>query len=150
MDKEILVQYCEMKEEIKDLRRRIGKLSKEIDKLSVVSDTVKGSRLDGTIGPIKITGFPDPRYRRLKTILHSRQAEMIKAEAQLSEITAEVEKYINSIEKSEIRMIFRLYYIDNLNWIQVAHRMNSSRPKGKKPYTEDSCRCKHNRYLEKN
>ena len=27
MDKEVLIQYCEMKEEIKDIRRRIQNLS---------------------------------------------------------------------------------------------------------------------------
>ena len=64
MDKEILVQYCEMREEIKDIRRRIGELDKYLEHPPIVSDTVKGTRKDGTYGPIKITGIPDPQYRR--------------------------------------------------------------------------------------
>ena len=58
MDKEVLIQHCEMKAEIKDIRRRKEKLEKEIGRLGIVSDTVKGTRLDGTYGSIKITGYP--------------------------------------------------------------------------------------------
>ena len=65
MDKEILVQYCEMKEEIKDLRRRIQKLDKFIEHPPIVADVVKGTRRDGTIGPIKVTGIPNPEYLSL-------------------------------------------------------------------------------------
>ena len=62
MDKDILVQYCEMKEEIKDLRQRIMKLDKFLQDPPIVADTVTGSRKDLTIGPIKVTGIPDPIY----------------------------------------------------------------------------------------
>ena len=62
MDKEVLIQYYEMKEEIKDLRQRIMKLDKFLEKPPIVADTVTGSRKDLTIGPIKITGIPDPEY----------------------------------------------------------------------------------------
>ena len=64
MDKNILVQYCDMKKEIKDIRARIRKLDKFLDNPPIVSDTVQGSRKDGTIGLIKITGIPDPLYTR--------------------------------------------------------------------------------------
>ena len=40
MDKAVLVQYCEMKEEIKDIRARIKKLDKFLENPPVVSDTV--------------------------------------------------------------------------------------------------------------
>jgi len=33
VDKGILIEYADMKEEIKDLRRRIEKIQKELDKL---------------------------------------------------------------------------------------------------------------------
>ena len=33
MDKEVLIQHCEMKAEIKDIRRRKEKLEKEIGRL---------------------------------------------------------------------------------------------------------------------
>lgn len=148
LDKSILIQYSDMREEIKDLRRRIQKLEGEIDSLDIVSDSVKGTRKDGTIGSIKITGYPEPRYWRLKNILESRKKRLIEAEEKLQEMVGEVEKYIDSIESSELRIMFRLYYVDNLTWYQVAWRMNTMFHK-KRAYTEDSCRCKHNRFLEK-
>lgn len=148
LDKSILIQYSDMKEEIKDLRRRIQKLSDEINKLSVVSDSVKGTRRDGTIGSIKITGYPEPRYWRLKNILESRKKSLIEAEEKLQEMVGEVEKYIDSIESSELRIMFRLYYVDNLTWYQVAMRMNDMFPKRRIKYSEDSCRMKLNRFLE--
>lgn len=147
MDKNILIQYNDLVEEVKDLRRRIQKIRDDIDKLEVVSDSVKGTRRDGTIGSITITGFPSPRYYKLKNMLHVREKLLTEKEDELLELINQVDDYINSINDSELRMIFRFYYVDNLNWIQVAHRMN--RLFTKRTYTEDSCRCKHNRYLEK-
>ena len=62
VDKEVLIQYCEMKEEIKDIRRRIQKLDRFLEEPHQVSDTVKGTRRDGTIGSIKVTGYPVPEH----------------------------------------------------------------------------------------
>lgn len=149
MDKNILIQYSDMKEEIKDLRRRIQKLSDEIGKLSIVSDSVKGTRRDGTIGSIKITGYPEPRYWRMKEILENRKKRLAAAEEKLLELTGEVEKYIDSIESSELRMMFRLYYVDNITWYQVAMRMNDMFPRRRIKYTEDNCKQKHKRFLDK-
>ena len=59
--KDILIQYCELREEIKDLRKRISRDElrlRKIEEQGVVSDSVTGTRKDGTIGSIKITGFP--------------------------------------------------------------------------------------------
>lgn len=149
MDKEILVQYCEMKEEIKDLRRRIRKLDRFLEHPPIVSDTVRGTRKDGTIGPIKITGIPEPEYWR-KMNLRKRYRKILETkEAELLELTCQVEEYIESIPKAELRIMFRLYYIDGLPWIKVAQRMNRAFPKKKIPYTEDSCRMKNNRFFEK-
>ena len=68
MDQSVLVQYSEVMEEIKDLRERIRKLDRFLSDPPVVSDTVRGSRKDGTIGPIKITGIPVPEYSRKEKI----------------------------------------------------------------------------------
>lgn len=149
MDKSILIQYSDMKEEIKDLKRRIQKLEREIDMLGIVSDSVKGTRKDGTIGSIKITGYPVPRYRKMKRLLEDRKQRLMAAEEKLLELTGEVENYIDSIESSELRIMFRLYYVDNLTWYQVAMRMNGMFPKRRVKYTEDSCKQRHKRFLDK-
>lgn len=150
MNTEILVQYCELQAERKDLLSRIDRDQRRLDKIEaegVVSDTVTGTRKDGTIGPIKITGFPMPEYNTVKAMLKKRIAKLQILEEELHEAVHKVDDFINAIPKSELRMIFRLYYLDDNSWIQVAKIMNKRFPKRK--YTEDSCRMKHNRYLEK-
>lgn len=148
MDKEILVQYCEMKEEIKDIRKRIRELDKFLENPPIVSDTVKGTRKDGTIGSIKITGIPDPlcckknRLReRLKKILELKEIELL-------ELTCQAEEYIETIPKSEVRTMFRLYYIDGLPWWKVAQAMNRMFPKRRLKFTEDSCWQRNKRFFE--
>lgn len=51
-----------------------------------------------------------------------------------------INRYINSIEDSEMRMILSLRYINGLSWEQVASSISSYA-------TENSVRMRHNRYL---
>lgn len=148
VDKDVLVQYCEMKEEIKDIRRRIEKLDRFLADPPIVSDTVKGTRKDGTIGPIKVTGIPDPEISR-KQRARERYRKLLEAkETELLKLMGQAEEYISSIEKSELRIMLRLYYIDGLTWLQVAHRMNRIFPKRSRGYTEDGCRMRNKRFFE--
>lgn len=153
MTKEILIEYCELRQEAADLRLRIERdqrrLSEMQEKGYVVSDTVEGTRKDGTIGPIKITGFPEPAYEDTKAMLKKRIAKLEIVESDLLAAVNKVDDYIETIPKSELRQIFRLYYLDDLTWAQVALQMNVRYPKKRMKYTEDGCRMKHNRYLEK-
>jgi len=151
INKDILEQYCAMQQEARDLRRRIEEGERYLEKSKeegyLVADTVTGSRPDLTIGPIKVTGFPFPEYERVKKMTRQRIAKLQILEDDLLEATNKVDDFINAIPKSELRMMFRFYYLDDLTWHQVARRMSSLFPK--KKYTEDSCRKRHDRYLEK-
>lgn len=149
MDKEVLMQYCELQEEIEDLRKRIRKLDKFLENPRIVADTVRGTRKDGTIGPIKIQGIPLPEYGK-KELLRERYKELLeRKETELLELTCQAEEYIESIEKADIRIMFRLYYLDGYPWVKVAETMNQMFPKKKVSYTEDSCRMRNNRFFEK-
>lgn len=152
MDKTILSEYADMKEEIKDLRRRIAEDQKKIDQLkqTVVSDSVScGKKGKKPIRTVKIKGFPQLEINRRISLLKRRQAKLQMLETDLIEKQLQVEEYIQTIQKSELRTMFRLYYIDNLTWYQVALRMNQIFPKRRIKYTEDSCRKRHDRFLEK-
>lgn len=150
MDKEILVQYTEMMEEIKDIRKRKEKLEREIKALGVVSDSVKGTRTDGTYGSIRITGYPTPEYYRKKAAIERYQKLLDQKEAELLELTCQVEEYIERLPKSELRIMFRLYYIDGLPWWKVAQAMNRMFPKRRIGFTEDSCRMRNSRFFDEN
>lgn len=152
--KEILEQYCAMREEAKDLRRRIEEGEKRLARMRQegyqVSDTVKGTRKDGTIGPIKITGFPIPEYTRIENMTKKRNAKLKILKEDLLEALNEVDDFINAIPKSDLRMMFRFYYLDDMTWSQVALKMNHHFPKKRIKYTDESCRKRHDRFLEKN
>ena len=151
MDKSILSEYADMKEEIKDLRRRISDDQKRIDQMrrTIVTDSVScGKKGKKPIRTVKIKGFPQVEIERRVALMEKRQAKLQMLETDLIEKQMQAEEYIQSIEKSELRIMFRLYYIDSLTWYQVALKMNQMFPKRRVKYTEDNCRIRHNRFLE--
>lgn len=153
MEKLVLEQYYHLREEIKDLRKRIDQGEKYLREMEEegyqVSDSVKGTRKDGTIGSIRITGFPLLEYERVKTMTKKRIVKLRIMEDDLLEVMNQVDDFINAIPQSDLRQIFRLYYLDDMTWLQVATNMNRRFPKKRIKYTEDSCRKRHDRYLEK-
>lgn len=149
LDRDILIQYADMKEEIKDLRRRIHDLERQIERIEkegTVKDTVSGGM--GGIQHYQIEGIPIPEYNRAKMLLRARKAMLEEKETELLEMVNQVEEYIATIKKSELRIMFRLYYIDGMTWTQVAHRMNQMFPKRRIAYTEDNCRKRNARFFE--
>lgn len=153
MDKNILEQYIELKEEIRDLRDRIDKDERRLLKIKeegVVSDTVKGTRADGTLGSIRITGYPIPEHNQVKNMIKKRVAKLHILEDELQNAINEVDDFIEKVPKSDLRMILRFRYLDDMTWAAVAMNMNDRFPKRRIKYTEDSCRMRHDRYLENN
>ena len=120
MDKGILIEYADMKEEIKDMRRRIAEDQKRIDQLqrTIVSDSVScGKKGKKPIRTVKIKGFPKVEIERRIEVMKKRRAKLQMLETDLIEKQLQVEEYIQTIQKSELRTMFRLYYIDNLTWL---------------------------------
>lgn len=153
MDKSVLIEYADMKEEIKDLRRRIEADRRELRKLNamVVGDTVTmGKKGKKPLGTVKVEGQPLNAILRKQKAWEKKIKLLEQREADLLEKQIEVEEYIDKIDKSRIRMMFRFYYIDGLTWEIVAMRMNYAFPKKSIPFTKDSCRKLHDRFLEKN
>ena len=153
MDKNILVQYSAMKEEIKDIRRRIEKDRKELDRLNklVVSDSVTcGKKGKKPIRTVKIQGRPVAAISRKESALKKHIYQLEQKEAELMELTIQAEEYINSIDKSELRMMFRLYFIDNLTYLKVAEKMNYMFPKRKKSYSDENVKKRIQRFFQKN
>lgn len=149
LEKSVLIQYCDMQAEIKELRRLIKMTEERLEKIEqegAVSDVVSGGM--GGIQHFTVEGFPVPEHARVKQLLISRRERLKIKEAELLELTNQAEEYIESIKKSEIRIMFRMYYIEGLTWNQVAHQMNEMFSRTKRIYTENSCRMKRNRFFE--
>lgn len=151
MDKSILSEYADMKEEIKDLRRRISEDQKRIDQLkrTIVSDSVTcGKKGKKPIRTVKIKGFPQVEINRRVALMERRQAKLHMLETDLIEKQLQVEEYIQEIQKSELRIMFRLYFIDDLSYPKVAMRMNQIYPKRKIKYTDENVKKRIQRYFE--
>lgn len=151
MDKSVLVEYADMKEEIKDLRKRIEKNQRELDKLNkmVVTDSVTcGKKGRKPIRTVKIQGKPTMAIEKKQNALEKNIKKMDLLEIELLELTNQVEEYIQSIKKSELRTMFRLYFIDDLSYAKVAMQMNQTFPKRKIKYTDENVKKRIQRYFE--
>jgi len=131
MTKEELIQYSDLKTEIEKLERRIEQIKKQSE---MISDVVQN-------------GYK--RHAVVRGIDYSRKHRLNKLEAVLQErydkalqMQTDIETYINTIPKSNIRQIFEYRYIDNMNWIQIMHKMGYN--------AESTARVQHDRFLEKN
>lgn len=150
MEKNILMEYADIKGEIKDVRRRIEQGKKEIERLNrlVVADVVScGKKGRKSIKTVKVEGRPAGIIERKEKALKKNVELLTNLEAELTEKQTEVEEYIEQIEKSRMRSMFRYYYIDDLTWEMVAMKMNYRYPKKRISFTKDSCRMAHDRFL---
>ena len=142
ISKEILIQYSDLQEEVKEVRERIDKTEKQIAKIEDegnVIDSVCGG--NGGIQHFKIEGFPYPEYSRKKTLLYARKATLASLEMELLETLNQVEEFIASVDDSRMRRIITLRFIDNLSWNKVADRIGGNN-------TEDSVKKAFYRFME--
>jgi len=132
--KELLKQYNDLQEEIKDLKKKIDKLSD----FKIERDKVTGS--DSEFPYIKrsftIEGYNIQNLDRLNELKELLIDRKIKCE----ELKLQIEKFISNIPDSRTRRIFQYRYIDGLTWLQIAMRMNKVH--------ESYPRKIHDRYLE--
>lgn len=152
MDRTILIEYADMKEEIKDLRRRIEKDKRALEKLNkeTVIDTVsRGKKGRKSLGTARVKGKPRMTIELKKNAYIKKIDQLERLETDLLEKQTQVEEYIQQIEKSELRMMLRFYYIDDLPWYKVAMQMNQIFQQRKIKYTEDNCKQRHKRYFDK-
>lgn len=120
MDKETLGQYLSLKKEIEKLERDISRLEEK--GVSSVIGKVRGSSREF---PYTERGFrvemDDPveadRLRKLKIVKRKR---LDLAQAQ----RLAIEEFVASIERSDIRMIFELVFIEGKKQREVARTLN--------------------------
>ena len=140
--KEVLSQYSDLQEEVKEVRLKIERLEKDISKIEageMVIDSVSGG--DGGKEHFKIEGIPFPEYSRKKTLLYARKATLQLLEDDLLEKTNEVEEFIASVDDSRIRRIINLRFLENQSWNKVADQIGGNN-------TEDSVRKAFDRFMK--
>lgn len=139
---ELLKQYEDIITERRDIQRRIDAISRSIKELEgvLVSDTVEGTRPDGTYGAIKITGIPLPEMDARRGIMRKKREKYEQLSNDLKAITDAIEEAVNAVTDPSVRTIIRLRYIDGLKWEKVARQTGMS---------ADQCRKRMTRYFKK-
>lgn len=130
MTKEKLIQYCDLKEEIKKIEKRIDRLEKQSE---MVADVVQ----KGYKGRAYIYGYDCNRAYKLDILRQT----LRKRYDMVLYLQTEIENWINTIDRSDLRQIFEHRYIDRMNWYQIQNIMEYEH--------EDIARKKHDRFLEK-
>ncbi len=114
-----LEQYRQLKNEVIQLNQRLDKLHNNEN--IYVFDTVKGSShsIPYQERVIAITGISQKHIatcNRLKSILADRVSR-------IQSSIVEIEEFLNSVERSEIRQIIQLRYIQGLSWLVTARKV---------------------------
>lgn len=124
MTKEVLSQYSDLQEEIKEVRKKIAKLQDDLEKIEngeSVIDTVSGGM--GGTQHFKIEGVPYPEYGRKRTLLYSRMTTLQLLQDDLLEKTNDVEEFIASLDDSRMRRIINFRFLENKSWLQTAYAL---------------------------
>ncbi len=134
--KDSLAQYCDTREEIKELEKKIQKLENSY----ITTDVVETSSavFPFTQRTLKIEGRDYSKQRTLclyKDLLKSRYDKLLLQQLK-------VEEFIDKLPTSRLRQIFEYRYIDNNTWVKVAMRIGNGA-------TFESVKKEHNRFLEK-
>lgn len=133
--KKLLKQYTDLQAEIKDLEKRIDKLSN----FKVEHDKVTGSNSEFPYQPRSFTieGYNIQSVDRL----NETKSLLIDRKKDCEDMKLEIEKFISNIPDSRTRRVFQYRYIDNLSWQAIARRIGK--------YDESYPRkVVHDKYLE--
>lgn len=114
-----LEQYRQMKNEVTQINQRLENLQNNQN--AYVFDTVKGSSHSKPYQErvIAITGISQKHiktYNRLTRILEDRISR-------IQQNIIEIEEFINTVERSEIRQIIQYRYIKGLSWLATARKV---------------------------
>lgn len=143
LTKEMLSDYVDLTCEIDEVREKIARCEREIDKineLGTVVDSVSGGF--GGKQHFKIEGLPLPELMALKKRLVKLKNRLSRKEYDLLDMTIEIEHRIMDIDDVKIRRVIELKYIKGKTWNEVAIALGQN-------VSEDSIRMAFNRFLMK-
>ncbi|RGB90885.1 hypothetical protein DWZ21_30110 [Hungatella hathewayi] len=109
----MLNNYRRLKREIPILEAELVEMKKGDNGFN--NSTIFDYR-DGYPRPQSVVGFDWPLYEHRKKVLNSKK-ERVKA----------VERWINSIEDGQTRCVFRMFYVEGMNWVKIASEVGYSK-----------------------
>lgn len=157
MNKESLLHYCELIDEVGETTTAIKKIEADIRKIEkqlrdieegeTVADKVYGG--EGGWQGFVIEGVPIPEYNRLKIILgnkrlclQSERDTLVVRVTMLDNERIQVQEFINRLKDPQIRRIINFRCISRLQWSEVAKKMGAG-------YTEEAVKKSFSRFLQR-
>lgn len=143
IDKNILKEYWDISKEINNLQIEIEDISFKNKIAEEVEES--GRTLPFSLKTSSVLSFNDSdektseKLEKIATILRERYDRLL-------DLRVQIEKFIDEIPTSRLRMIFTLRYIKHYRWERIAIELSDNK---KKIPTEDSIRKEHDRYLKK-
>ena len=124
LKKEDLDNLEKLKFESNSLTERINKIKSKPQK--IIIDGVRGSSktFPYTQHTVKIEGLDNSiTYRKRKNTIKKLEKMIAQKQRKIDKEILHIEYELNYIEEADIREIIRLKYFDNLNWIQIMHKL---------------------------
>ncbi len=136
----ILKQYTDLKIEIKELEKELIRIrQKEIE---LVHDSVIRSKPTFPYNEqiINIMGKDEKEYQEKNKKIQAIYEILKERKIKCMDLVIQIEQYISKIPDSQLRLIFRLRYIQDLTWQAIAFRIGK--------HDESYPRWKHAKYIE--
>lgn len=114
MEREQLERYRSQKEEIRELRYKLLHLG---DGDSLIGNDTIFDYSSGFPKPQAVIGYDYNKERSLRERYMTR-LEKLKADCE------ETEQWVEDIPDSQMRRIFRMYYLDGMTYRQIANKMH--------------------------
>lgn len=134
--KDKLKQFCDIRDEIEEVTKKIRELELKANAYTVVQTSMR----DEPYSKVNTKVYNPSLKARDRIEQHIVQLK--KRYDKLLEIQLEVETFINTIENSRLRRIFEYRYFKNYTWRKVALCIGGYA-------TSDSVRMEHDRFLKK-
>lgn len=127
-----LKQYRSLKGEIQDIEDEIKEL-----KSNMIVDVVKSSysEFPFTEHSVSVQGCDKSDFNKIRILHKKKQEKQVQVDC--------IEQFIDNIQDSQLRRVFKLKYIKDYSWAEVARCIGGNN-------TRDSVRKMSRRFLEKN
>lgn len=157
MNKESLLHYGELIDEIEDTKAHIAKIKGDIKRIeNQISDIESGGMVkdkvyggEGGWQGFVIEGVPIPEYNKLKIVLGNRKIclsheidELCNRATMLDNERVQVQRCITGIKDPQLRRIVHFRFIKRLKWHEVAKSMGQG-------YTEEAVKQAFSRFLRR-
>ena len=127
MTKDDLNQLNSLKEEIKELQKKIDALEKQ--KIGKVQDIVQASKRNFpyTQGGVVVEGIDIKKADRKNRLLIEKEILLLQRKAAAEQMEVKLTEYINSVSDSGVRRVMQYKYVEGYTWEHIGEILHCER-----------------------